>query len=69
MIDQIEAPLALLRMTGADQLTAGGVEIDAVLRHTRLARTAVDDGLIGYALLTAQKPPRSAPRSGTRRAS
>jgi ubiquinone/menaquinone biosynthesis C-methylase UbiE len=56
MIDQIEARLAVLRMTAADRLTAAGVDVDAVLRYTTLARQAVADGLVGYALLVAEKP-------------
>lgn len=56
MIDQIEARLALLRMTAADHLMAAGVNVDAVLRYTAVARRAVADGLLGYALLVAEKP-------------
>jgi arsenite methyltransferase len=56
MIDQIEARLAVLRMTAADQLMAAGVNVDAVLRYTAVARRAVADGLLGYALLVAEKP-------------
>ena len=48
MIDQIEARLALLRMTGID--------VDTVLRYTSLAARAVADGLLGYALIIAEKP-------------
>lgn len=40
MIDQIEARLTTLRMTTADHLTAAGVNMDAVLRHTALAKHA-----------------------------
>jgi hypothetical protein len=56
MIDQIEARLALLRMTAADRLANAGVDVDAVLRYTALAGQAVADGLLGYALLVAEKP-------------
>jgi arsenite methyltransferase len=56
MIDQIEARLAMLRMTGPGRLTAAGVNVDAVLHYTALARQAVADGLLGYALLVAEKP-------------
>lgn len=56
MIDQIEARLAVLRMTVADRLTAAGVDVDAVLRYTTLAKQAVADGILGYALLIAEKP-------------
>jgi arsenite methyltransferase len=56
MLDQIEARLTLLRLTGADRLAAAQVEPDAVARHLDLARQAVADGIIGYALLIAEKP-------------
>lgn len=55
MIDQIEARLGVLRMTAADRLAAAGVDTDAVLRYTALAKQAVADGLLGYALLVAEK--------------
>jgi arsenite methyltransferase len=61
MIDQIEARLALL--------AGARVDVDVVRRYTRLARHAVDDGLIGYVLLTAERPSRSAPPSRARDAS
>jgi hypothetical protein len=54
MIDQIEARLAVLRMTAADRLTQAGV--DVVLRYAALAKQAVANGLRGYALLVAEKP-------------
>ena len=56
MIDQIEARLAVLRMTAADRLTQAGVDVDAVLRYAALAKQAVANGLRGYALLVAEKP-------------
>lgn len=56
MIDQIEARLTVLRMTAVDRLTTAGVDVDAILRYARLAKQAVTDGLIGYALLIAAKP-------------
>ncbi|GGM50952.1 hypothetical protein GCM10012275_22280 [Longimycelium tulufanense] len=55
MIDQIDARLRVLRMTSANRLTEAGVDVDAVLKHTGLARQAVADGLIGYSLLIAEK--------------
>lgn len=55
ILDRIEARVRLLRMTAADTLTAAGVEVDAVLQHTGAARQAVTDGLLGYALLVAEK--------------
>lgn len=56
MIGQIEARLAVLRMTAADHLMAAGVNVDAVLRYTAVTRRAVAGGLLGYALLVAEKP-------------
>src|SRR5262249_42577689 len=56
MIDQIEARLGVLRMTAADRLAEAGVDVDAVLRYTALARRAVTAGLLGYVLLVAEKP-------------
>jgi len=56
MIDQIEARLAVLRMTAADHLTAAGIDVDAVLQYTLLARQAVAQGLVGYALIIAERP-------------
>jgi arsenite methyltransferase len=55
MIDQIDARLAVLRMTAADRLTAAGVDTDTVLHYSALAKKAVADGLLGYALLVAEK--------------
>ncbi len=69
MLDQIESRLTLLRMTAADRLSAAEVDVDSVLYYSRLARQAVTDGLIGYALLTAQKPPRFERPSRTRHGS
>jgi ubiquinone/menaquinone biosynthesis C-methylase UbiE len=56
MIDQIEARLRALRITAADRLAAAGVDVEAVLRYTTLVKHAVAEGLIGYALLVAEKP-------------
>jgi hypothetical protein len=56
MIDQIGARLAVLRMTAADRLAQAGVDADAVLRYTALAEQAVANGLLGYALLVAERP-------------
>jgi len=56
-IDQIEARLGLLlRMTAVDRLAQAGVDVDAVLRYTGLAKQAVADGVLGYTLLIAEKP-------------
>jgi arsenite methyltransferase len=56
MIDEIDARVRLLRMTAPDRLADAGVDVPAVLRYAGLARQAVTDGLIGYALLVAEKP-------------
>ncbi len=55
MVDRIEARLGLLRMTSADRLAEAGVDVDAVLRYTKAAARAVADGLLGYALIIAEK--------------
>jgi len=56
MIEQIEARLTVLRMSTAGRLAAAGVDVDAVMRYTALAKQAAADGLIGYCLLVAEKP-------------
>lgn len=56
MIDQIEARIGVLRMTAGQRLADAGVDVGAVLDYTALARRAVAGGLIGYALLVAEKP-------------
>jgi arsenite methyltransferase len=56
MIDQIEARLGVLRMTAADRLDAAAVDVDAVLRYTALAKESVADGILGFALIIAEKP-------------
>jgi hypothetical protein len=61
MLDQIDARLAVLRMTAPEPLAAAGVDVDVeeVLRHTGLARRAVRGGILGYTLLVAEKPATS----------
>jgi arsenite methyltransferase len=56
MLDQIEARLTLLRIAGADWLAAAQLDPAAVARYLELARQAVADGVLGYALLVAEKP-------------
>jgi hypothetical protein len=56
MIDQIEARLHLARMTFPQALDDAGVDADAALGYIDAARCAVADGLVGYALIVAQKP-------------
>lgn len=57
MIDQIEARLNLLRMTAPARLTAAGVDLDAAPAVVAAARAAVTDGVLGYALLVAERTP------------
>jgi ubiquinone/menaquinone biosynthesis C-methylase UbiE len=56
MIHQIEARLGVLRMTATDRVDAAGIDIDAVLPYTALAKQAVTDGVLGYGLIVAEKP-------------
>ena len=56
MVEQIQARLAVLRMSAVGRLAAAGVDLDAVMRYTALAQQAVADGLIGYCMLVAEKP-------------
>ena len=58
MIDQIEARLTVLRIAGTDSLAAARLDPPAVARYLDLTRRAVADGVIGYALLVAEKPSR-----------
>lgn len=58
MIDQIEARLHLVRMTRKNLIIAAGIDVDRVLEFIDLARHAVADGLLGYALVIAEKPIR-----------
>ncbi|MFZ4143272.1 class I SAM-dependent methyltransferase [Streptomyces griseoincarnatus] len=58
MIDQIEARLNLLRMTAPARLSAAGVDLDAAPAVLDAARAAVTDGVLGYALLIAERTPQ-----------
>lgn len=55
MIDQIEARLNLLRITAPARLSATGVDLDAAPAVLAAARAAVSDGILGYALLIAER--------------
>ncbi|WP_405577360.1 methyltransferase domain-containing protein [Streptomyces sp. NBC_01092] len=55
MIDQIEARLNLLRLTAAGRLAAAGLDLDAAPAVLSAARTAVSDGVLGYALLVVER--------------
>ena len=47
MIDRIDARPAVLRRTAPDRLHAAGVDVDAVLRYTALAKESIADGILG----------------------
>jgi arsenite methyltransferase len=55
MIDHIEARLHLARMTFPQALSDAGVDAVAALGYIDIARRAAADGLIGYALIVAEK--------------
>jgi SAM-dependent methyltransferase len=55
MIETIDARLTALAMINAPALQ--GVDIDAVRHKVAIAATAVADGIAGYKLLLARKPP------------
>ena len=54
MIDHIESRLRLVQIVGS--FAALGVDAELVLYYAQLARQAVTDGLLGYALIVAEKP-------------
>jgi arsenite methyltransferase len=56
MIDQIEARLELVQLTARAQAAALGLDFDRAMQALAAARAAVDDGVIGYGLLVAEKP-------------
>ncbi|MEV4624012.1 methyltransferase domain-containing protein [Asanoa sp. NPDC049573] len=56
MLDQIEARLTLVRMTARDRAEDLGVDFDQAPAVVAATRTAIGDGVIGYALITARKP-------------
>ncbi|PZG01888.1 SAM-dependent methyltransferase [Micromonospora deserti] len=56
MLDQIEARLALVRMTARDRAEAAGLDLGRAPAVLSAARAAIADGVIGYALLVAVKP-------------
>jgi len=43
-------------MTHNETLDAAGINLDSVLGYIDIARQAVNDGLLGYALIIAEKP-------------
>jgi hypothetical protein len=56
LIEQIAARLELLRMTAGDRLGAFGLDPATYRPVLDAARTAVADGILGYVLITAEKP-------------
>lgn len=58
MIEQIDARVRLLELAAPARVAQAGVDINAVRRYCALARQAVADGVLGYALLIAEKPDR-----------
>jgi arsenite methyltransferase len=56
MLDQIEARLTLVRITARERAEAVGLDFTRAPAVLAAARTAVADGVLGYALLVAQKP-------------
>jgi hypothetical protein len=58
MIDQIDARLGLVRMTARDRAEVIGIDFARAPALLAAARAAVADGVLGYALLVADKPDR-----------
>jgi hypothetical protein len=56
MVDQIDARLTLVRMTARTRAEALGVDFARAPAVLAAARAAIANGIIGYALLTAEKP-------------
>jgi hypothetical protein len=56
MLDQIEARLALARLTARAQATQLGLNLDRAGPVMTAARAAASTGTIGYGLLVAEKP-------------
>lgn len=61
MIDQIEARLGVVRMTSRARAESLGVDFDRAPAVLAAARAALADGVLGYALLLADKPGRRSP--------
>jgi arsenite methyltransferase len=56
MIDQIEARLAVVRLTARARIEEIGLDLDLAGPALVAARAAVTDGVLGYGLLVAEKP-------------
>lgn len=55
MLDQAEARVHLMRMTQKERIVAAGINVDDVLNFMDIVRRAISDGLLGYALIVAEK--------------
>ncbi|MPZ61202.1 MAG: methyltransferase domain-containing protein [Propionibacteriales bacterium] len=66
MLDQIEARLTLVRMTARARAQALGLDFDRAGPVLEAARRAVAEGLLGYALLVAEKPTSPGPSVAAR---
>ena len=56
MVEQIEARLTVLRITARDRLVAAGIDLDRAGPMLAATRRAIEDGVLGYGLLVAEKP-------------
>jgi len=56
MLTQIEARLALVRITAREQAEAAGLDFHRAPAVLAAARAAITDGVIGYAMIVAHKP-------------
>lgn len=55
MLDQVQARVHLMRMTQKERIVTAGINVDEVLDFIDTVRGAVSDGLLGYALIVAEK--------------
>lgn len=55
MVKQIEARLQLVKMTARDQAAALGLDFDAAPGILKATRQAIDDGILGYGLIVAER--------------
>jgi len=58
MIDQIEARLAVVRLTARAQAEALGLDLDRAPLLLAAARSAISSGALGYMFLVAERPAR-----------
>lgn len=64
MVDQIEARLTLVRMTARKRAEALGLDFDRAPAVLAATRAAIAEGVLGYALLVADKPGHVADKPG-----